>query len=78
MNDLFEEVDVIPPFDKSIPARLEYMDHHEFHNVRVACIDTSTARLFVELFLGSGCVREQGQESKVVVMNCLYPNTPSL
>ena len=52
MNDLFEELDVIPPFDKSIIARLKYMDHHEFRNVRVACIDTSTARLFVEFCLG--------------------------
>jgi len=33
-------------------ARLEYIDNHEFHNVRVACIDTSTARLFVEFCLG--------------------------
>ncbi len=48
MNDLFEDVDVIPPFDKSMIVRCKYMLNDEFRNVRVACIDTSTPRLFVE------------------------------
>ena len=60
MNDLLEELDIIPPLDKSTTARLEYIDHHEFRNVRVACIDTSTARLFVEFCLGVSRIKGGG------------------
>ena len=52
MNDLFDEIDIIPPFDKSMIVCCEYMLNDEFRNVHVACIDTSTSRLFVEFSLG--------------------------
>ena len=51
-DDLFDELDIIPPVDQSIIARCEYMVNDEFRNVRVDCIDTSTPRLFVEFSLG--------------------------